>query len=178
MDLIDIIKKQTEEINKIYIIIDDLLDNENDKIEDYLKKLIDINNQNVSIINQRLDDMDLAILDEKRLLLKSKKELTKNVNNQMDKLSVYSKNHEKEITKKLAMIKGTLSERVDLERVDIKKVKNDSDMKNKKLINRISALEDELIKRENEFDKYKKEMEEIHTSLRREMRLNRQLIKK
>ena len=180
MDLINIISSQTNEIRLIYETIGEMInDNEMDKAisKVYYMGVIGNANENVEIINNRLNQMDLDIIENDKLQSIKRLELSETIDNTIKENNKKNGLYKTELTKRLSKIKRETSEEyigltngIGLLKVDVAK-----NNKNKELQLQVNNLTETLKTQAEEFALYKIEMEKVYISLRKEMRITRQM---
>lgn len=167
MEYLDLINQQSEDISTLYDILGDVVDN----IESNTNhKLIKHTNENVIVINDRLNRMDMDIENNNNSQSRNQKRLTNKIDKTIKDNNKKNGLYKTELTKKLNKVKRELKLDEDIQLLSIDKRSNVKD------ILYIKELEEKLNKVSMDFNNYKKEMDKIHISLRKEMRITRNII--
>lgn len=182
MNYLNLINTQIEEISAIYSVLSGIMDNaeqEQDNSDKRTWEIIQNTNKNVSVINQRLKQMDYDIEESDR-------KLTEKI-----EAKIISNNHNATIQKEILDKKlVTLQERTHKEFVFTKinvgkldkrlvgiqeETSNSLLLLNTNNINNNKELEMKLINIHKEFTDYKKSVESRFEALKRELRITRNM---
>ncbi len=173
MDLIDLIKRQGEEINNLYDILDGVIkmfDDIQQENKILTNTLIHNNNNNINRINKRLNYMDINIEFNNTEQTHKKELLTRHIKIQLTDERKKNGLYKTDITKRVSRLKRENKEEVNtkikLLQVDINK--ND---KNVEFISDILRNQNEIKLIQNNQINYRKKMDKIIQSLKNEIRI-------
>ena len=164
-----IIKNLNEEIFKIYetlnIVIDsvDKIQKDSDK---RIMTLIEENNNNVELINQRLNQMDLDIIYNDKVQTNKKNLLIKNIEEQLKEEEDKNKTYKMKITDRVSKLNKDNTTKIRLLKVEHKK-----NNKSKQILLQIKEINDKIKQNEDKTKEDKKEMIELINNLKREMKI-------
>lgn len=182
---LDLINNQSEVTSNIYDTIENIVDTlEKNKhnTKNYFTEIIEQTNENVEIINKRLNQMDLDIIDKNKLQSIKREQLSETLDNTIKENNKKNGIYKTEITKRLTRIKKETD--VDIKDTNgllnglLKKVEINKKNEDKEMLLRIKVLEEKLIIQCDIFDNYKKNMEKVIISLKKELRITRNMTKK
>lgn len=183
MEYLNLINQQSTEIINIYDTIGEIIDNTENEMHNQSiinNKIVEHTNENVKAINKRLNQMDLDILDNDKLQSKKREELSETLDKIIKENNQKNGLYKTDLTKRLSKIKRETDEDIKKANGDLGliKVEMSKNNRNKDLEMQLRESRENLDKLSTEFLSYKKEMEIIVVSLRKEMRITRNMMNK
>lgn len=183
MEYLNLINQQSTEIINIYDTIGEIIDNTENEMHNQSivnNKIVEHTNENVKAINKRLNQMDLDILDNDKLQSKKREELSETLDKIIKENNQKNGLYKTDLTKRLSKIKRETDEDIKKANGDLGliKVEMSKNNRNKDLEMQLRESRENLDKLSTEFLSYKKEMEIIVVSLRKECRITRNMMNK